>query len=126
MNQTIWEAEDVVQEMRRSGLLTSLCTISRSPEVSNDAGAPYPLAPYEQLDGHVDIECIKASLADSEEKATPEVLTRNLWQTILAGYFPEITTRDRATVDGITYDIVGVDADSQRVMTRLTLQRSQV
>jgi head-tail adaptor len=37
----------------------------------------------------------------------------------LSGYYPQITTSMRALVDGLPYDILSVDHDSQLVSTKL-------
>ena len=41
---------------------------------------------------------------------------------LLEGYFPQIIKNQRAVIDGAAWDIIGVESDSQRQMTRIEVQ----
>jgi hypothetical protein len=136
MNQSIAvDIARVMPEVAASGLLTSLCTITVPPRAPGDidaGGAPDPAAPYTNLSGHVDIPCTAAALSSgdsvqpTEVKTLSEILAKNMLHVLLGGYYPTIIADYRAVVDGIVYDIVGVENDSQGVQTRLALELATV
>jgi hypothetical protein len=131
-----WSISDIVPEALESGILTSLCTITVPPGVFDAGGAPDPSAAYTDLDGHTLIPCTTPPLSQilrpTEVKSLEEVMTRNMLHVWLAGYYPAILTEYRAQIGksdghgGIaspeTYDIVGVEWDSQNRSTRLAVQ----
>lgn len=124
MNQSIEPSiEAVMPELRRSGLLSSLCTITTPPGTFDAGGAPDPNAAYQDLAGHVNIPCMKAPIDASETKTLDEILSRNLSRMLLNDYYPEIIANYRAVVDGVDYDVLGVEHDSQHRMTRLTVSK---
>lgn len=120
---------DVMPAVRASGLLVSLCTITVPPGVSDNGGAPDPNAPYTNLPGHIDLPCISSPLvagdfpALEEVKSMTEILTKNMRHVLLDSYYPDIETIHRAVVDGVEYDIITSEADSQSQMTRLAVQK---
>lgn len=133
MNQSIAvDIARVMPEVAASGLLTSLCTITVPPGDLDAGGAPDPAAPYTDLTGHVDIPCTAAALSSgdsvqpTEVKTLSEILAKNMLHVLLGGYYPTIIADYRAVVDGIVYDIVGVENDSQGVQTRLALELATV
>lgn len=65
---------------------------------------------------------LKPASAD-EVTASGVVVSTKLFRVALLGYYPTITTRHVAVIDGVTYEIVGVDSDSQSNMTYLTAKK---
>jgi hypothetical protein len=120
----------VMTEVDSSGLLVSLATISKPDGLFGPSGAPS--GNYVNVPGLMCIPCIDAfsqgDIQATEVKELQEVQSRGLRHLLLNGYYPEATPDGqipsywRATVDGITYDILGVEHDSQTQMTRLKLQ----
>ncbi len=116
-----------------SGLLISLCTITVPPAVFDAGGAPNPNAPYTDLSGHVNIPCISSPLNTGGDQVNPteikslaEILAKQLRHVLLDGYYPDIIADYRATVDGVVYDILAVESDSQHTQTRLAVQIASV
>lgn len=133
MNQsTGFDIAGVMEAVRSSGLLVSLCTITTPPGVFDDGGAPDPTAPYVVLAGHVDIPCINApiktsdSVAPSEQKSMQEIMAVEQRHVLLDDYYPLIIVDYRATIGGVVYDIVEVESDSQSQMTRMALQLATI
>jgi len=58
----------------------------------------------------------------TEVRALAEIMDKGLRHCLLNDYYPAITADLWALVDGVTYDILGVEHDSQKQMTRLQLQ----
>lgn len=137
-----YDIDEVVPALLESGLMSSLCTIVVSPGVFGDSGAPDPTAPYTPVEGLTLIPCTSPPLSygksvqPSELKSLVEIMDRDMLHVLLAGYFPAITTNHRAVIgksDGMggiaspeTYDIVGVEWDSQNRLTRLAVQLATI
>lgn len=140
MNQGIEESiKAVMPEVLKSGLMTSLCTITVPPHVYDAGGAPDPAAPYIPLAMHQDIPCTDPPLSigdrvqPTEMKELAEILSKNVLHVLLGGYYPAIITEYRALLAPksdptatIEYDIVGIENDSQNTQTRLAVQRVTV
>ncbi len=114
-----------------SGLFVSLCTIQRPSGTLTDDGSPDGL--YVDVPGLVNIVCMNAPTSNSnitatERKTQSEVESDNSNHCLLSGYYPIIAanTQWRANVDGVIYDILGAESDSQATQTRLKLQISTV
>lgn len=128
MNQSIsYEIAAVVPAAVASGLPVSTVTIQQPSGALDAAGAP--TGAYTDVPGMVAVKnCMRAPfitgerMVSDEFKALPEqaaMLLEHLWmpgnyKTILAGW--------RAIVDGSTYDVLGIEWDSQSQMTRLKIQ----
>ena len=115
----------VMEDVAEDGLLTSLCTITVSPEEFELDGAPSTAA-YVDLEGHVNIPCMLRSLTANESKDLPQILALRMKKLLLDGYYPAIKARYRAEVDGAEYDILGALSDSQSRMTYLNLQTVEI
>lgn len=112
-----------------TGLFTSSCTIQRPDGLTKGAGQPSGV----YITVLADIQCMKAvpgfsAIVANEKKTIEENQATGLWHVLLNGYYPEaspdgqIPTDWRALVDGVYYDILAVDHDSQNTQTRLELQ----
>lgn len=112
----------------------SLCTISAPDGVPGYGGAPS--GNYTPVSGLVAVPCrdavTSASIQATELKALQEIESKGLRHLLLNGYYPQaspdgqIPTFWRAVVDGITYNILGVEHDSETSQTRLELEIVQV
>ncbi len=123
------DIEAVMPAVRASGLLSSLCTITRFSEDFDAGGAPDQSAPYIPVTGMVDIPCTAPPLMAedriqaSEVRAVREITAEDTRHVLLDGYYPAIRDEDRAVIDGTEYEIANVEHDSQRQMTRLAVER---
>lgn len=140
MNQSI--ARDIAAVMpavERSGLLVQLCTITEFPGAFTDSGAPDPSVPYTARAGMSNIPCIAPPISigtnvqPTEMKELTEIYAKNVLHVLLGGFYPAIIAANRALIgdnDGagnmvapiVEYDIVGIESDSQGVMTRMAVQ----
>ena len=140
MNQDLTGMVDAVMDtVRASGLLTSLCTILVPPDVYNDAGGADPSAAYIPLAEHILIPCTAPPLqtgdttAPSEVKALADIQAKSSLHVLLDNYYPAIKSNYRASIapndgfgnflgDPVDYDIMNVESDSKQQMTRLAVQ----
>ena len=87
------------------------------------------IASWSNLAGHVDIDCQVAPievLRDVEREAVVGPVETVRRAVLLDGRYPAITTTHRALIDGVDWNIVAVDEDSQHSHTRLQIQRKLV
>lgn len=120
--------DDVMIEVKDSGLFVSLCTIEQTSGTLTASG--FPDGTFTAIAGLSNIPCMRAPVSmsfirASEEKREPGIETLEPVHILLNGYYPAIpqltSTRPslRAVVDGINYEVMGVEHDSQQQMTRL-------
>lgn len=70
------------------------------------------------------IPCRLAPVITPQEQRTAALTpTEQTHTAILKGDWPTITTKMRATIDGVVYDIITALVDSQRTMTHLGLRQ---
>jgi hypothetical protein len=66
----------------------------------------------------------------TEVRELEEIMSQSMRHVLLDGYFPQIeggqTNGWRVIVDGDTFDLMGVESDSQRTMTRLHIRRVSI
>ena len=117
-----YELEEVMQEAIDTGLFVSLCTIEQPPATVGPSGAIDPTAAWPDVAGLIDIPCMYEPIKSSERKSLEEILAVNMRHVLLDGYYPTIVARWRAVIDGVTFDILGAEADSQSKMTRMDVQ----
>ncbi len=116
-----------------TGLFSSLCTIQQPVGTVNPDGTSSE--GYTDVAGLVDLRCVDAvpsimEIRATEKKTLQETLTSQYRHVLLEGYFPSIIAgveNDwRAVVDGVVYDMLGAEPDSQKQMIRLQLQLATV
>jgi hypothetical protein len=71
-------------------------------------------------------EGITYRILANERKTPAEEMAYTTFHVLLNDRYPAIQPQDRAVVDGVTFDILGVETDSQRIMTRLKLQLATI
>lgn len=121
-----------------SGLYNSLCTIQQPSGTFTTDGAPD--GNFTNVAGLVDLPCMDAVLSDGSITATEareleEILSKSYRHVSLNGYYPTLISGAvlmggpggaalgwQAIVDGVTYNLIGAEADSQGTQTRLKLQ----
>lgn len=133
MNQNLFPAEiqQVMPIALDTGLFISLCTIQAPDLTLGASGAPS--GTYADVAGLVNLPCMSAPpslarLAAGEAKSAGDIESRGLRHVLLNGYYADLAPEQnwgavgwRAIVDGITYDLLGAESDSQRTQTRLEL-----
>ena len=70
----------------------------------------------------VDVACAKAPLTAEELQAAGYTATDQVWNVLLAGGYPTITTAHRAVVDGEAFDIDAAETDQTGTVTRLRVR----
>jgi hypothetical protein len=137
MLQTITpDLASVLTAVRQADLFSSLCTIQKpkgSPAHPEVTAAGQPTGNYEDVTGMVAIPCMNApfspgNIQANEIKQLEAILALNIRHVLLDGYFPSIQSDTDwiAVVDGQTFDILGAECDSQRVMTRLRIRTATI
>jgi hypothetical protein len=132
MNQSIsYEVAGVMAQAIATGLFVSLCTIQAPSGTLGASGAPDGL--YSNVSGLVSIPCMDAPQPPTdarfgvkEAKAPAEITAMANRHVLLNTYYPTLITGWRqgwrAVIDGVIYDLCGVEPDSQRQMVRLELE----
>jgi hypothetical protein len=125
----------VMPQAIASGLLVSLCTIQKPDGTYTSGGAPS--GNFVNVDGLINIQCMDAvdsvgSIQATETKTLADIMSKGIRHVFLNGYYPQIISAAtivtgvgagwRAVVDGIAYDLLGAEPDSQNTQTRLHLQ----
>lgn len=118
-----------------SGLTVSLCTIQKPDGTYNPGGSPS--GNYVNVAGLINLQCMDAvesvgSIQATEVSQLAEIQSKGIRHVFLNGYYPTIISAAtvvtgvgagwRAVVDGISYDLLGAEPDSQSTQTRLHLQ----
>lgn len=128
----------VMPRARATGLLSSICTFQMLSGTRDQDG---PVNVYIDVPGLVGIACQRAAPSDAriqatEQKTIGQIDSSNLWHVLLDNYYNAVSvtlpdgqvvsgpqTAMRAVVDGVPFDVLGVEPDSQEQMTRVQLQK---
>jgi len=107
----------------------SRCSIYPLVQVRNPLGELIATPPDEWLDGAEpiieDIPCIIADLArpvETEIRTPDSTYIAVARRLMLSGFYPEIDEHMRAVVDGVVYDIRGVDPSAVGSHTELVVE----
>lgn len=129
MNQSLtFDLTDTLRAVEASGLFTSLCSLFE-PSQAVDGLGQVDLSNYTPIAGLVNIPCMRAPLSTgerltaTERKTQTEIAEEQGFHVLLDGYYPTILQRYLALIDGDPFDVVGVEWDSQHVMTRMHVRR---
>ena len=96
----------------------SLCTIQENTAVVNDYGQRKPEV-WTDYAGHVDIPVANGPSKGVEVKQADQTYVISNYTLSLRGYYPTITEKMRAVVDGIAYEVLLVQSSSHGVTTRI-------
>ncbi len=131
MNQgLLYELDSVPVHIARTGLQSSLCTIlvrkSSGGQPVTDAMGQVDTSTqdYTILPGHQNIPC---QLAVNKNRPDMGAVNRRVEQYDTMGiralelnsYYPLILQQHLAQVDGVVYEVMSVESDSQKQITRL-------
>lgn len=106
---------------RLSGFFPALVTIQAKTVALDDYGQETET--WADVSGWQAITCAKSPLSASERQAAGYTATDRVWAVLLAGAYPTITTRNRATIDNETFDIDSVEVDQTGTLTRLRVRQ---
>ncbi len=124
---------NVMPRALATGLLRSFCTI-QAPAVNPNADGT-PSTTYTNVPGLVNIVCMDAppslmNIQANEVKTVAEILAKGMRHVLLGQCFTDAINWAgygyQAVVDGVEFDILGAENDSQSTQTRLELQLSTV
>lgn len=111
------------------GLFSSLCTIKRPIGTLDASGEPdLTLGNAVAVTGMVDIGCMAAAETLQRPDVTDETklmnmtLQRSVRHVLLNGYYPLILQSDFAVIDGVGFEVLTVEPDSQHTTTRMAVQ----
>ncbi len=111
-------------------LFNSVANFSAPP---TDLVVGAPIGDYTPVDGLQGIPCMRAALsairiAGSEVKSLQEIESLQPWRTLLNGFYSQLDghTEYAVDIDGIQFDILAIEHDSQLQMTRLSLRKVTV
>ena len=99
----------------------SRCTIQQATETQDSYGQPMP--DWGDLAGMIDLPCRIAPRSTQERRTPAQVYVTATHQVSLAGYYPNIVEAMQSVVDGVAYNIEGVEHDGNHKTTRLFVSR---
>lgn len=112
-----------------TGLLRSICDIQQPDTSITPNGSPS--GGFVDVAGLTAIACMDAPESENRIQATEikelaEIMAKGLRHVLLDTYYPQLDNAAglgwRAIIDGVVYDLLGAEKDSQRTQTRLNLQ----
>lgn len=122
-----------VEAVRAAGLFSSRCTIQSLPAPDqSDASGQWNQTSWVNVAGMVNIPCMRAAMSNTAPSLTDEVKLptftkeKTTWHVLLSGYYPNVTQKQRAVIDGVAYDILATEWDSQNTQTRLGVQELEL
>ena len=130
MLQTIYpEVQNFMPQAVSGGTYQSFFTLQTLDQTQGPTGNP--VGTWSNVAGVVNIACQDAPpsiarIQATEVKAVAEILAKGMRHVALTKCFLDATMwagmAARATVDGITYEVLGAENDSQLTQTRVDLQ----
>ena len=96
----------------------SLCTIQEDVSTTYDSYGQL-IPDWQSFAGHVDIPCAHGPNKGREVKQSDQTYVVSNYTLSLRGYYPTITEKMRAVVDGVVFDILLVQSSSHGVTTRI-------
>jgi cytochrome bd-type quinol oxidase subunit 1 len=121
--------QQVMPQAVATGLFVSLCTAQAPAGTKTPYGQPD--GTFSNVAGLVNIPCMDSVLATgtieaTEVKELQDIMSKAFRHVVLNGWYPQFIPGAaigwRVIVDGIVYDLLGAEQDSQSSQTRLKLQ----
>ncbi len=126
-----YDIQAVMLEALATGLFVSVCDINMPDGLLTADGSPSNN--FIAVNGMTGIPCMSAPTSNlrivaTEHKTQAEIESVNTGHVLLSGWYPILQTQTnwQAVIDGVKYDILGAESDSQMQMTRLEVQIAQV
>jgi head-tail adaptor len=110
---------DLVERLRANHL-PDTCTIQQATETLDGYGQPS--ATWSDVTGLAGLPCRLAPWSQDQERRLPEMVQTQATHVAAMGYAATITTRMRAVIGGVGYDIVAVRHDGNEATTWLGLE----
>lgn len=111
----------LLSDIGRSGFFPSSCTVQAKTTSADAYGEEQET--WVDVSGLQAIDCVKAPLSAMERQAAGYTATDRVWNVLLKGAYPQITTRHRSVVDGEVFDIDAVETDQTGTLTRLQVRQ---
>lgn len=134
MNQSLaYSLSQVMPTAYRSGLMPSLATLQVQSQTQGSTGNF--LDTWNNVDGLINIACqdapeSTARIQATEVKGVADILSKGMRHVLLRQFFPDCMNWSakgyRCVIDGVVYDLLGAEPDSQSTQTRLDLQLATV
>ena len=121
--------QQVMPQAVATGLFVSLCTAQAPSGTKTPYGQPD--GTFANVAGLINIPCMDGVMSTSRIQATEvkglqDILSKAFRHVVLNGWYPQFIPGAaigwRVVVDGIVYDLLGAEQDSQSSQTRLELQ----
>ncbi len=118
----------VIPGAMAQGQFPSLCTVQVCTNTVDPATGQIDLTDtgFRDIPGAVNIACKRAPQSYARIMVNQNITEGlNFFHVLLAGYFPQIpealasTSQNRAIIDGVPHQLLGVESDSLKIMTRL-------
>ena len=128
-----YEIASVIGEAYDTGLFTSLFTAQQPSGNLGPSGAPD--GTWVAIAGLSNIPCMNAPVSETRIEATDvkslqEILSTQVRHVLLYGYYPSLATGSEnnwnALIDGVAWDILGAEPDSQKTMTRAHVRIAEI
>lgn len=97
-----------------------LCTIQEATETQDTANQP--IESWSNLAGHVNLACAISRPRGGERKTVHQIYSVATHTIALDGYYPAITEKMRAVVNGVSYNILLPEHDPLSASTQLVCQ----
>ena len=130
MLQTIYpEVQNFMPQAVSGGTYQSFFTLQTLDQTQGPTGNP--VGTWSKVAGVVNIACQDAPpsiarIQATEVKAVSEIMSKGMRHVLLDRCFPDAINWSsygyRCIVDGVTYDLLGAENDSQLTQTRLDMQ----
>lgn len=127
MNQSLgYELDAVMPQAVDTGLFeaAAICTIKKRSNTVSGLGQVV-MTNYQPVAGLVNLDCMfsiqRPALPNqgATQRTQQQFNTETQYHILLTGYYPQIQQQNLANVNGVDYEIMAVESDSQQQMTRL-------
>lgn len=107
-----------------TGFFPLLVTIQAKAGTDDPYGQP--VETWADVNGWQEIKAAKASLSAMERQTAGYTATDRVWDILLMGPYPDITTAHRVVIDVEFFDIDGVETDQSGNVTRLRVRQATI
>ena len=129
MNQGLtYEVNMVMPQAGLTGLFDSLCTIQARTNAVDPASGQVDLSDWVNVAGLVNIPCQVAPMSSLRpdpagvHRLPTEFDTLGYRHVLLNDYYPAVLQQHRLMLDGIAFEIMSVERDSQYQQTRMAVR----
>ena len=98
----------------------SLCTVQEATDTTGSTGEITQT--WANIAGLVDLPCNIAPVSILERRGLERTVEMGTHKVYLQAYYDTITAMQHAVVDGVTYNILSVEQDSQSAVTVLRVE----